>query len=137
MHCLIRALATGAILLVLLAGTGCESKPKVVRVTGTLRHNKEPVAGIMLYFVPDEGRLSWGFTNQDGQYELEYDKKTKGALVASHKVYLIYRPEDSRMRGITPYPGAQALLAKYGNLETTPLRYEVKENGQVIDIDLD
>jgi hypothetical protein len=137
MRCLIRSLTAGSLLLIVLGVPACNSKPNVVRVTGTLRYNKEPVPGFMIHFVPDEGRPSWGFTNDNGHFELEYDKKTKGALLGSHKVYLIYRAEDARMRGINPYPGARALLEKYGTLETTPLRYEVKEDGQVIDVDLD
>jgi hypothetical protein len=129
-------LVAGAMLVALLAGLGCNSGPNLVRVTGTLRYKNEPVPGFTVHFVPDEGRLSWGFTDQEGRYELEYDARHKGALAGSHKVYLICKPEDAQRLGLKLHPATNLLLQKYGNLATTPLRFEVTEDNPVIDIDL-
>jgi hypothetical protein len=133
----IRRSAAFAVVLVLCVAAGCNRGPQVVRVTGTVKRNNQPVSGLMIHFYPEEGRRSWGFTDAEGRYELEYDRKHKGALVGSHKVVVKPDAEVCKMRGV-PYPAAaDRIVAKYGDLETTPLRYEVKADGQVIDIDLE
>jgi hypothetical protein len=124
----------------LLAGCG---GARVVRVTGPVRYGGKPVAGLFLHFVPENGRPSWGVTDEQGQFKLVNDKKHQGAVLGRHKVYFEYRPRDAKedmalALGKSPLAAEmKAILAKYGSEATTPLAYEVNQDGQVIDIDLE
>jgi hypothetical protein len=128
--------------LVLLAA-GCGSGPKIAKVTGTVTYLGNPVPGLVLHFVPAEGRASWGVTDQDGRYTLRYDRKTEGVTLGTHKVYFEYRPrtpseETGLSEGKRALPAyLQDILARYGDEATTPLKRDVTKDGQVIDISLD
>jgi hypothetical protein len=37
-------------------------------------------------FVPDQGRPSWGLTDERGHFKLNYDRGHDGAVVGKHKV---------------------------------------------------
>lgn len=72
------------LLLVVLAG--CGGGPNIVKVTGQLTYKGKPVPNVDVDFVPEKGRPSWGRTDEQGRFELEYDRHQKGALVGKHKV---------------------------------------------------
>jgi hypothetical protein len=128
--------------LFLLAGA-CGTGPRVLRVTGTVRYAGRPVPNLVLHFVPEVGRASWGATDGEGRYKLVHDKQRDGAVRGKHKVYFEYRPRgpkedlEYQQGQLELPPDLKAVLAKYGNPNTTPLSYEVTQDGQVIDIDLD
>ncbi len=131
---------------------GCGGKEKIVSVTGTVTHNNQPVADIMVSFVPQgvtETGVSTGETDEKGRYELYVSKTGKsGAVVGTHKVWvsLPREPEVSNKRD-GPYVKKQKtraqdltlaeaqILKKYGRLDKTPLTVEVK--GDPIDLKLD
>lgn len=141
----------------LLAGLGCGGgSEKVVSVRGKVTHNNQPVAGLVVSFVPQavtETGVSTGKTDDNGEYELTVTKtKRRGAVVGTHKVWVSLprenpEPEDkerkprrSRQRKGTAAGTLQAdfkeILKKYGKLEKTPLTVEVKK-GEPIDLKLD
>jgi hypothetical protein len=128
---------------VLLLAAGCGRDSDIVRVTGTARRAGQPVANLFLNFVPETGRSSWGVTGEEGTYKLSYDRQHEGALRGTHKVFVEFRPRDPvqekamREGKLTLPPDVQAILAKYGSVDSTPLRCEVSKDGQVIDLDLD
>jgi hypothetical protein len=129
--------------LVLLPAGGCGGDSSVVRVTGTIRHDGKPVANLFLTFVPESGRSSWGVTDEEGHYKLSYDRKHEGAVRGMHRIYVQFRPRDPQQEMAlkqgkqTLPPDVEAILAKYGNPDSTPLRREIDRDGQVIDLDLD
>ncbi len=131
------------LVLVLLPAGGCGGSSDVVRVTGTVRHDGKPVANLTLVFVPDSGRSSWGVTDEEGHFKLSYDRKHEGAVRGTHRIYAQFRPRDAQQEMAigqgkqAPPPDVQAILAKYGSLDSTPLRREIDRDGQVIDLDLD
>jgi hypothetical protein len=122
---------------------GCAKEATVVRVTGTVRSGGKAVPNLFLHFEPAEGRPSWGVTDAEGRYKLSYDRQREGAVRGRHTVFVEHRPrgpkEDLALQQGTlrPPPELQAILEKYGNRETSPLRYEITRDGQVIDLDLD
>jgi hypothetical protein len=132
------------LLLMSLILPGCGSGgPTVVPVTGTVTRNGNPVAHVHLDFMPEAGgRPSWGVTNEQGQFTLEYDPQQKGAEVGKHKVAVKFRPSspkaefELRSGKIRFHPDQKAIEAKYGNLETTPLEVDVK-SGQPLMLQLD
>lgn len=69
------------------AVAGCGGSARVVPVKGILTYKGSPVPKAHLDFVPESGRPSWGVTDSEGRFELEYDPQTKGAVMGKHKVF--------------------------------------------------
>lgn len=126
-----------------LAGCSGKKGPEVVRVSGTVTRNGQPVPNLFLNFVPTQGRPSWGITDEQGRYTLNYTRGQDGAVTGTHKVWVKYKPSDpgeemAMMQGRAKVPQELAeIVEKYGKQETTPLEFQISEDGQVIDIALD
>jgi hypothetical protein len=112
-----------------------------VQVQGRVTRGGKPVPGILVQFHPADGRPSWGKSDAEGKFELNYSKQYEGARLGKHRVFVAYdnTPE-------TPYNESgrqqlnadqQAVIKKYGQLETTPLEVDLQEDGQVVEIQLD
>lgn len=122
------------------SGCGDPDAPEIARVTGTVTHNGKPVPNLVVNFMPTEGRPSWGITDEEGHYELEYSADYMGAKVGHHKVYVV--PNQVSMDGSVQAEGIspeelQAIRQKYGNEQTTQMEVDVTENPQVVDLALD
>ncbi|MCI0705726.1 MAG: hypothetical protein L0241_32090 [Planctomycetia bacterium] len=115
-----------ALLGVLLVVTGCSDEPRVVKVSGVVTHNGEPVPNLRLNFQPEKGRPSWGDTNEKGEFTLEYDATRKGAQVGMHTVSASYLPRtgDEEMSGKMP-PVVKSITDKYGDMQNSPLKIEI------------
>jgi len=130
-------------LLVFSLGTiaGCgDGGPRVVPVTGTVTRNGKPLSNVHINFMPENGRPSWGRSDEQGQFTLEYDRERKGAEVGKHKVFVSFRaasPKEEITGKIKAPPDRAAIEAKYGKLETTPLEVEVKSSGVPVMLQLD
>jgi hypothetical protein len=83
--------ATALLLLLTLAGCGGDA-PSIVEVNGTLTYKGQPVPNASLRFMPAEGRMSVGDTDEQGHFKLTYDAKHPGAVVGKHKVSVKMRP---------------------------------------------
>ena len=123
---------------------GCGSSgPRVVKVTGTVTRGGKPAERLVVNFEPQHGRPSWGVTDKDGRYSLNYEPGRDGAITGTHKVWVEIRPaspkEEADLRNgvLQLHPEIKSILKKYGNFETTPLRVEVNQNNRVIDLQLD
>jgi hypothetical protein len=130
--------------LVLLACCGCSDGPGIAdEVTGRVTRHGQPVAGVTLNFMPENGRPSWAITDAEGRYTLHYSKEYEGGLMGKHKVFVTFRdatPEEERLRltgKLKRPPDQAAILEKYGNWDTTPLEVEITHSGQAIDLRLD
>jgi hypothetical protein len=96
--------------LLLVALAGCNSNdPKIVEVTGTLTYKGNPMPNVLVTFSPESGRPSWGQTNENGEFKLNYAKGQDGALVGKHKVWVMMR-QTSTVPGAEP--GRPAGLSK-------------------------
>lgn len=115
-----------ALLPLLLIGCG-SSGPKVVKVSGTLTYKGNPVPGVQLDFTPKDGqRPSWGETDEQGRFTLEYDDRNKGAVTGTHKVSVRLKLQTTKEREAEmlgkPLPVSKeraALAAKYGAEKST------------------
>jgi hypothetical protein len=114
-----------------------------VKVEGVLTYKGKPVpAGVQIDFSPENGRPSWGETDDSGHFTLEYDRTQKGALVGKHKISLRRKmktraEQEAEMRGETPPVDRQLgdLFTKYNaanskkevtiDKETTDLRVDL------------
>lgn len=122
-----------------LAISGCGSgspddRPDLGTVTGTVTMNGEPLPGVEVTFVPEEGRPSVGRTESDGTYELTYIRDIKGAKIGNHQVriHTIHETTSDRDGGEPP---EETIPDRY-NTETT-LTAEVTAGDNKIDFPLE
>jgi hypothetical protein len=121
--------------------SGCSSdEPEIVRVTGTVTRGGKPVLGLIVHFQPEGGRPSWGETDKDGHFDLDYDPQHRGARVGKHKVFFELGSGGASEPGAASRATSEEqreILKKYGSRETTPLSVEISEEGQVVDLKVD
>jgi hypothetical protein len=125
----------------LLALTGC-GRSDLVSATGRLTYKGQPVPSTYVKFWPEEEgkRASTGLTDDDGNFTLRYSRQEDGVLRGKHTVFLTYYVSaEEELREVPPKASKElkAVIAKYGDLKTSPLKYEITENGQHIEIDLE
>ncbi|QDU63809.1 hypothetical protein Pan216_46900 [Planctomycetes bacterium Pan216] len=72
--------------LTLLTGCGGGEKPDLGTVTGTVTLDGEPLSNAEVFFQPEQGRPSVGQTDADGDYELLYTVRRKGAQLGKQTV---------------------------------------------------
>ena len=129
----------GVAALVAVAG-GCEKAPAVGQVTGVVKVNGKPHAGIELRFHPagdSTGAGADGLSGIGGEYRLEfYDHAGRdyrpGAIAGRYKVVLIDQSRPTPKAGEKMAPSA--VPGPYTDPRTTPLEVEVKPGDNVIDI---
>jgi hypothetical protein len=126
-------------LALLLTLSGC-GRSGLVRVTGKLTHKGQPVPSTLVTFQPEDGsRPSRAVTADDGSFSLRFSRQEEGVSRGRHTVVLRYSPSGPEELGQAP-PKApkelQAVIAKYGDLKTSNLHYEITRGGQFIEIDL-
>ena len=128
-----------AALVLPLAAGGCT--PQFVKVTGRLTHKGQPVPSTQVKFMPDNGeRPSNGLTDDDGNFTLRYSRTQAGASPGPCTVILSYVPSNEEETHQIPPKASKelkAVIAKYGDPKTTPLHYELNQDGQFIEINLD
>ncbi|MFW6172061.1 MAG: carboxypeptidase-like regulatory domain-containing protein, partial [Planctomycetota bacterium] len=83
-----RRVVGAGLVLVSLFCLGCgDSGPERGYVEGTVTMDGEPLPDAVVTFQPeDTGRPSYGKTDENGHYELQYTSDKKGALVGMHRV---------------------------------------------------
>ena len=77
---------------------GCGgSEMPIAKVSGKVTIGGEPLRDAKLEFTPEgSGRLSVGFTNEQGEYDLQYSLQERGALIGKHSVQIrVYPPPGS------------------------------------------
>lgn len=115
-----------ATLLLVLALAGCGDGSNLVPVTGTLTYKGNPVTNAYIDFTPEQGRPSWGQTDDQGRFKLEYDGKHKGAVVGKHKVSVRVGPQTTADRepGMAP-PQSKEMAAFFDKYSFTNSKIEV------------
>ena len=78
------------VIAILVSLTGCfgGSRFPIEAVTGTITQGGAPVEGVSVQFQPTEGRASFGKTDAQGRYTLQYTQDVNGALIGQHNVLL-------------------------------------------------
>jgi hypothetical protein len=132
--CTIRA----CVLLTILAFVGCQSRPPLGHVKGTVTYRDKPVPNGTISFIPEvPGTSATGTIEADGSYKLKTAGAGEGALVGKHKVMIVALQDMSgrlpEERNPLPPP---IVPVKYMNLATTDLQAEVKQGDNIIDFKL-
>lgn len=85
--------STGLLTAALALGCGGGKGPELATVTGTVMLNGDPVPGVNVIFIPqDGGSPSYGGTDPKGVYRLLFNQRRAGAEVGLHSV-LIENPD--------------------------------------------
>jgi len=125
--------------LLLTAGCG-GSGPDIVEVEGRLTRGGKPVPNLTVTFLPDEGRPSWGRSDENGYFKLNYDPERDGAKVGMHTVVVRFKAmsldEETGKTKVKHHPEEQAIVEKYGGMGEK-LRIEIKEAVDDLEIKLD
>ena len=67
--------------------SACGGAPdNVATVTGKVTLDGQPLANALVTFTPKTGAVSFGRTNAEGVYELQYSREHKGAEIGQHTV---------------------------------------------------
>jgi hypothetical protein len=132
---------------VLIAG-GCQGRPRLAPVEGTVKFKGKPLANLLVEFYPEgpTGPRSTGTTDQNGHYTLVCDDQRPGAFVGTHRVvvrdmevtgdkFLGRKLEQVGTKGGPPARPSR-IPEVYADVSQSPLRQEVKPEPQTIDLDL-
>ncbi len=110
---------------------GGESGPELSEVSGRVQLDGNAVEGATVMFSPvDGGRPSFGTTDADGGYELEYTEDRSGAVVGKHKVEI----STGQVSGEGAAESQEKIPSKF-NTQTT-LEVEVESGGDEHNFDL-
>jgi hypothetical protein len=106
---------------------GCSQGPTLGDVSGRVTYKGEPVPDAIVDFRPvGEGKQSMGFTNADGDYELQYTLRRNGALLGRHKVSVRIYPREGAKA--VPVP------ARFG--AKSQVEFDVQSGSNRFDIEL-
>src|SRR5262249_27779478 len=121
----------------LLAASGCGGP--LVSASGRLTYKGQPVPSTYVHFQPQDERKreSTRVTDDDGNFKLSFSRTEEGVLRGHHTVFLTYYVNvDEELHKIPPKASKElkAVIAKYGNVKTSPLHVEVTKNGEFFDL---
>lgn len=119
----------------MLCFVGCSDGPAVAPVTGTVTQDGEPLAGAMVEFQPDAGAPSYGYTDDAGQYEIQYQVDEMGALLGHHYVSVTTAGEKTDPKTDTTFNMPETVPRKYN--DPTELEFEVQRGKNVFDIKIE
>jgi hypothetical protein len=139
MHWSRQSLLPWAALPVLVVFAGCGGGGDVKKVSGTLKYKGTAVPNVVINFTPDNGRMSWAETDNEGHFTLHYDKKVDGAVVGKHKVSVQSKPGAAEVQPGVPAKQPAYLAAmfeKYDPAKTTKV-VTIEKSEDNLEIDLD
>ncbi|HWL08498.1 MAG TPA: carboxypeptidase-like regulatory domain-containing protein [Planctomicrobium sp.] len=109
-------------------------QPEIGPVTGTITLDGKPLPWAKIYFDPvSGGRTSTAVSDDNGDYDLEYNLTNKGAKVGKNSVRVITQwdpDEESKLPGGLP----ERVPAKYHT--SGALEFDVLGKANVIDLKL-
>ena len=111
-------------LLGLLSGCGGGDRPPLADVTGKVTFDGQPLSGARVIFEPEEGRPSYGMTDTNGEFTLEYMTEVPGAKIGPHTVRIRAAVADANDPE-APLP-QETIPARYNQNST--LKEEVKDD---------
>lgn len=124
--------------------SGCQSDVTLVPVRGTVLLDGEPLADVLVTFIPDSahgGRpiRSMGISDHQGEFQLRAETQAPGAVVGEHRVMLedlsilnAPRSEDGTVMKLPPvrFPN------RYANPLSSKLRVTVNQSHPTILLEL-
>jgi hypothetical protein len=135
-----RILWLGATLALTFVITGCGGSGRV-EVSGRVVYQGKGVPSTQVSFFPEDGsRRSTAVTDDDGNFRLRYSRDETGVVTGKHTVVLKYivGPEEE-LHKIPPKASKEqlAVIAKFKDLKTSTLHFDITSGGQFIEVKLD
>lgn len=132
-----RVLVVGLALLIAGCGGGSDG-PSLIDVEGTITLDGEPLGNAAISFLPagagvDGTSPSYGKTDANGQYSLEYSISESGAIAGKYRVAISTLQDADEDEGVAAQ--AETVPAKYN--VNTELEVEVTEGGGPYDFSLE
>jgi hypothetical protein len=91
MNIILRELQRCCLLTIALLLLGCGGngdRPKLGLVSGKVTLNGQPLKNVEISFIPEKGRPSYGQTDGEGNYNLDYIRNIKGAKIGKHTIHV-------------------------------------------------
>jgi hypothetical protein len=148
----VRLAAAGLSFAFSLAAAGCggdPNMPKLGKVHGKVTYKGQPVTSGHITFTPilgkggETGQTATGEINSDGTYVMTTFNTGDGAILGQHTATVVVRDKMNEdltkpdATGRIRYELAKPVTPpKYASVETSPLKYTVKEGTNEIDIEL-
>ncbi len=129
-----KALRLSGLLIVMLLVSGCgESGPELGTVTGTVKLDGMTVEGAVVQFVPlgGTGTPSYGLTNAEGIYEMEFSSSSNGVMLGNNMVRI--SSNDTVVIDGKSYSGKEVFPKTYNNF--SEVEAEVVAGANVHDFD--
>ena len=118
-------------------GGGPDDYPDMGTVSGTVTMDGSPVTGASITFTPVDksNRPSFGYTDEDGYYELKYSSSRDGAKVGEHTVSIsTHIPPAPDEEGILQPAQPETIPNKYNS--QSELKKTVESGSQTFDFEL-
>lgn len=109
-------------------GGGDAKLPPLAPVSGIVRLDGQPLKNALVTFAPPNTRMSAGRTDEQGRYDLSFNKDLMGAAVGTHVVRISRRDADPEVANVEQIP------ARYN--ENSQLTAVVQEGDNEISWDL-
>jgi hypothetical protein len=117
----------GAVLLLIgFAGCGGGDRPPLGKVTGDVTIDGQPLKGVIVAFMPAEGRPATALTDDQGHYSLEYVDGVQGCKIGPNTVSF-FPPTG----GSSSHP----IPAKYTN-NSSEFKIDVQKGRNTFDFEL-
>lgn len=128
MELLARSLALVSLTAAIVLSTGCSQgdRPPLGYVSGTVTIDGEPLRGVIVAYLPDQGRTAVGTTDENGKYEIEYLQGVKGCKVGPSTIGFMAPTGGSPSHAIPP---------KYEN--KSEFKVDVKAGNNKFDFNLE
>jgi hypothetical protein len=90
------SLVPASIVLSSFFAAGCSKGPEIGEVEGVVKWNGQPVPFAYVVFQPVDPPGTYGsaYTNESGEYRLQFSESRNGALVGKHKVTIRTSAKD-------------------------------------------
>jgi hypothetical protein len=118
--------------------SGCTKKDPGAIVHGKVSYKGKPVETGSVVFFPQTGPVGDGNLQPDGGYRILNREKREGIPPGSYTVVVISGQDQIALRPEDPlYRVEPAIPLKYTGKTTSPLKYEVKQGDNEINLTLD
>jgi hypothetical protein len=118
---------------------GCgQSGPKLAAVTGTVTLDGKPVQGALVTFISkaENGSSSFGKTDANGKYQLEFSTERFGAMLGAHDVEIVTKRVDKSEQPDTGAVVQKEFIAIPKHYARGALTAEVKAGSNVCNFPL-
>lgn len=118
---------------------GCRESnlPATSKVNGVVTYKGQPVKNGQVVFHPDGGENSGrGVTDELGQFVLSTYTMADGAILGKHKVTVEVLENRNPAEPIERQRARSPIPLNYAELRTTPLEFEVKPDGNEVELQL-